>query len=42
MVFRLAQRGFEYGQVWYLAFQRADGNLIDGGGGAVKVLTNTF
>ncbi len=42
VVLRLAERGFEYNQVWYLAFHRVDGNLMDGGGGAVKVLENVF
>lgn len=37
-VLRLEERYADYAQVGFLAFLRADGDLIDGGGGAVKAL----
>jgi HK97 family phage major capsid protein len=42
MVYRLSERFAELGQVAFLILQRADGNLMDGGGGAVKTLVNIF
>ena len=41
-VHRLDQRFAEQGLIAFLAFLRCDGNLIDGSGGAVKALTNTY
>ena len=38
-VLRLVERYAEYGQVGFVAFARHDGDLVDGGGGAVKKLT---
>lgn len=37
-VLRLEERYADYGQLGFLAFLRADGDLVDGGGGAVKAL----
>lgn len=37
-VLRLEERYADYGQLGFLSFLRADGDLIDGGGGAVKAL----
>ncbi len=42
MVTRLEQRFAEYGVVAFVCFVRADGALIDGGGGAVKALVNVY
>ena len=42
IVYQLREKYAEYGQAAYLCYQRADGKLLDGGGGAVKVLTNTY
>lgn len=38
-VLRLVERYADYHQVGFLAFSRHDGDLVDGGGGAVKKLT---
>lgn len=35
---RLEERYADYLQLGFLAFIRADGDLVDGGGGAVKAL----
>jgi HK97 family phage major capsid protein len=37
-VLRLEERYADFAQLGFLAFLRADGNLIDGGGGSVKAL----
>ena len=37
-VLRLEERYADYGQLGFLAFLRADGDLVDGGGGAIKAL----
>ena len=37
---RLDERYADFGQIGFLAWWRCDGNLIDGGGGAVKALEN--
>ncbi len=37
-VLRLEERYADFGQLGFLAFLRADGDLVDGGGGAVKAL----
>lgn len=42
LVLRLDERFIDYGQVAFIAYRRVDGNLIDGGGGAVKVLQNVY
>jgi len=42
MVLRLEETYVEEAAIAYLAFQRYDANLIDGGGGAVKLLTNVY
>ncbi len=37
-VMRLQERYAEFAQLGFMAFLRADGDLVDGGGGAVKAL----
>jgi HK97 family phage major capsid protein len=42
ILLRLHERFIDYGQVAYLMFWRHDGNLIDGGGGAIKLLQTVY
>ena len=39
---RLEERFIDFGKYAYIMHQRYDANLIDGGGGAVKYLSNTY
>jgi HK97 family phage major capsid protein len=41
-VFQMREKWAEYDQTGFGCVQRCDGNLIDGGGGAVKTLANVF
>jgi len=41
-ILRLEERFVDFGLVGFLMFHRMDANLIDGGGGAVKVLQNVY
>jgi len=41
-VYQFRERWAEYFQTGFACLQRADGSLIDGGGGAVKLLTNVY
>jgi HK97 family phage major capsid protein len=42
VVMRLEERFIDTGTIAYIMFQRFDGALCDGGGGAIKCLANTF
>ncbi len=39
---RMETRWIDFGQIAYLLWQRADSALVDGGGGAIKVLQNVY
>jgi len=41
-ILRLEERPIDYSQTWFILFSRMDGDLIDGGGGAVKTLQNLY